>query len=124
MLAAKDIMTTNVVTIDANASVAEALERLRESGVRCLIVQKRLDTDSYGAITQRDIAYKVIAEGLDPALVTVAEVMTRPLVSVGPDMSVQDVARLLRQTRLSRLPVISEGALQGIVSVSDIVAAV
>jgi len=123
MLTAKDIMTTNVVTIDPEATVAEALDRIRKVGLRCLIVEKRSATDSYGIVTQRDMAYKVLAEGLDPNQIRVRDIMTRPLVSVTEEMSVQDVARLMKLTGLSRLPVIYGGALQGIVSVSDIIAA-
>ena len=123
MLAAKDIMTTNVVTIDADASVAEALDRIRDVGIRCLIVEKRTSDDSYGIVTQRDMIYRVVAEGLDPGRMRVSTVMTKPLVVVGAEMSMQDVARLMRTTGLSRLPVVEKGALQGIVSVSDIVQA-
>lgn len=122
MLTAKDIMTTNVVTIAPEATIAEALERIRSAGLRCLIVEKGAPEGSYGILTHRDIAYRVIAEGLDPRAVRIDEVMTSPLVAVDEDMGVQDVARLMRLTGLSRLPVIYRGALQGIVSVSDIIA--
>lgn len=123
MRTAKDIMTTDVVTIDADATVTEALDRIRNVGIRCLIVEKRTTDGSYGIVTQRDMTYKVLAESLDPATMRVHTVMTRPLVSISGDMGVQDVARLMKLTGLSRLPVIEKGMLQGIVSVSDIVAA-
>ncbi len=123
MTIAKDIMTTNVITIEPNATVAEVLERLRRSGIRSLIVERQSPDDSYGIVTQRDVAYRVIARGLDPAKTQVHEIMTKPLASVSAGMTVTDVARLMANLGLSRMPVLSDGELQGIISVSDIVAA-
>ena len=123
MTRAKDIMTTNVITIEPKATVAEALERFRRAGIRCLIVERQSADDCYGIVTQRDVAYRVIARGLDPAKARVHEVMTKPLASVNEDMSVTDVARLMCNLGLSRFPVLSEGEMQGIISVSDIVTA-
>jgi len=123
MLTAKDIMTTNVVTIDPGATVAEAMDRIRSAGIRCLIVEKRSPGGSYGIVTQRDIAYKVLAEGLDARAAPVHAIMTCPLITIGEEMAVRDVAGLMRLTGLSRLVVMYRGALQGVVSVSDIIAA-
>ncbi|HUS80828.1 MAG TPA: CBS domain-containing protein [Armatimonadota bacterium] len=123
MPTAKDVMTTNVITMDPNATVAEAMERIRQVGIRCLIVERDTPGASYGIVTQRDIAYRVIAVGLDPSRVRVRHIMTRPLVTVNGDMTLHDVARLMKTTGLSRVPVISDGELQGIVSISDILAA-
>jgi len=118
---AKDIMTTEVVTIDGNATVAQAIALMQSRNVRALIVDRREDDDAYGIVTQRDVAYKVLAAGKDPAAVKVHEIHTKPLVVINPDLAVKYVARLLANTGLSRAPVIAEGKLQGIVSVSDIV---
>ena len=121
MLRAKDIMTPEVVTISEEASVAEAIELMREEAVRCLIVEPVEEYEPYGIVTQRDICYKVIAQSLDPAEVKVAEVMSQPLVLVSPNFRINQVAKLMANTRLSRLPVIFNGKLQGIVSVTDVV---
>ena len=123
MTRAKDIMTTNVITIEPNATVAEVLDRFRQSGIRSLIVERQSADDCHGIVTQRDVAYKVMARGLDPAKMRVHEIMTKPLASVSEGMSVTDVAQLMANLGLARLPVLSDGELQGIISVSDIVAA-
>ena len=121
MATARDIMTTDVVTIDGNATVAEAVAKMKEKGVRALVVERREKDDAYGMITQRDIAYNVFAQGEDPASVKVHEIFSKPLVVVNPDLDVKYVARLMANFGLSRAPVIFEGKVQGIVSVSDIV---
>ncbi len=124
MPTAKDMMTTNVITIDGNASVAEAIEKIKDEGVRCLIVDRRSEDDAYGIVTQRDIAYNVIAYEIDPKDVKVHEIMSKPLVLVNKDLDIRHVARLMANQGVSRAPVIFDGKLQGIVAVSDIIAAV
>lgn len=124
MPTARDIMTTDVVTIDGNATVREAIDLMREKGVRCLIVERRSPDDAYGIVTQRDIVYEVVAWQRDPTEVKVHEIMTKPLVLVNKDLDLRHVARLMANVGLSRAPVIFDGKLQGIVSVSDILAAI
>jgi len=114
-------MTTEVVTIDGSATVAEAVKLMKDRGVRSLIVERRSADDPYGIITQRDIVYKVVAQGQDPAAMQVHEIMTKPLVVVNPSLDVKYVARLMAKQGLSRAPVIGEHRLMGVVSVSDIV---
>jgi len=124
MPTAKDMMTTNVITIDGSASVAEAIEKIKDEGVRCLIVDRRSEEDAYGIVTQRDIAYNVIAYEIDPKDVKVHEIMSKPLVLVNKDLDIRHVARLMANQGISRAPVIFDGKLQGIVAVTDIIAAV
>ena len=121
MARAKDIMETQVVTVDGSATVADAVKLMKEKGVRALIVDRRTDDDAYGILTQRDIVYSIVGERADPKQIQVHEIMTKPLVVVNPDLDVTYVARLLAQQGLSRAPVLFEQKLQGIVSVSDIV---
>jgi CBS domain-containing protein len=118
---AKDIMTTDVVTISGDATVAEAVALMKNRGVRSLIVERRSEDDAYGIVTQRDVVYKVVAKGLDPNQVRVHEIMVKPLVVVNPNLEVQYVARLLANMGLSRAPVIGDHRLLGVVSLSDIV---
>ena len=121
MARAKDVMTTDVVTVEGSATVAEAIELMKAKAVRALIVDRRSEDDAYGILTQRDVAYGVVAEGRDPKAVRVYEIMTKPLVVVNPDLDVKYVARLMAQRGLSRAPVLFGQKLQGVVSISDIV---
>jgi CBS domain-containing protein len=142
MLKARDIMTTNVVTIDGTATIAEAVTLMREKGVGALIVERPSDDDgarfllgewggqpdyratggdiAYGLITESDIAYKVAAYGRDPNATHVWEVMTRPCIAVNPDLGVEYVARLFANSRVHHAPVI-HNELMGMISVMDII---
>ncbi len=119
MLRARDIMTTEVVTISGDKTVAEAVQLMQEKKLRALIVEPRGKEDAYGMITETDVIYKVVAYGEDPQQVKVHEIMTKPLIVVNPDLTVEYVARLFAMTGIRRAPVIQE-KLMGIVSVTDI----
>lgn len=124
MPTAQDLMTTDVVTIDGDATVREAVDLMKQKNVRCLIVERRGPDDAYGIVTQRDVVYEITAWSRDPGEVKVHEIMTKPLVVVNKDLDIRHVARLMANVGLSRAPVIFDGKLQGIVSVSDIIAAI
>ena len=119
MMKAEEIMTKDVVTIKGSATVADAVAKMKEKGLRALVVEPRNDTDPYGMVTETDIVYKVAAFGHDPKQMRVYEIMTKPCVVVNPELGVEYVARLFAQTRIRRAPVIS-GGLLGIISVGDI----
>ena len=119
MMTAKDVMTTDVVTISGSATVAEAGKMMKEKGLRALIVEPRSDRDPYGIITETDIVYKVAAYGNDPKKMRVFEIMTKPCITVQPELGVEYVARLFASTRTRRAPVVKDG-LQGIISISDL----
>ena len=119
MLKAKDIMTTDVVTIRGSDTVAEAVNKLNQNRRRALIVERRYEQDAYGIVTETDIIYKVTAFGKDPKQMRVYEIMTKPCIVVNPDLGVEYVARLFAQTHIHLAPVIKEGLL-GVISIGDI----
>jgi CBS domain-containing protein len=119
MLRAKDIMTTEVVTIKESAWVAEAIGLMKRHNIHALIVEPHDEEDAYGIITEADIAYKVIAYAKDPKAVSVRHIMTKPCIVVNPDLGVEYVARLFANNHIHKAPVIQEKLL-GVVSVSDI----
>ena len=119
MMKASEIMTPNVATIRGSATVADAVGIMKEKGLRCLIVERRHDQDAYGIVTETDIVYKVAAYGKDPKKVKIHEIMTKPCITVNPDLGVEYVARLFANTKTRRAPVIS-GKLLGMISATDI----
>ncbi len=119
MIKAEEIMTRAVVTIRGSATVAEAVALMKDKGLRALIVERRHANDPYGIISETDIVYKVAAYGHDPKKMRVYEIMTKPCITVNPELGAEYVARLFANTRIRRAPVI-KGELLGIISVSDI----
>ena len=119
MMEAQEIMTRDVATISGSATVAEAVKLMKDKKLRGLIVERRNESDPYGIVSETDIVYKVAAFGHDPKKMRVYEIMTKPCVTVNPDLGVEYVARLFANTRIRRAPVV-KGKLLGIISVSDI----
>jgi len=115
----KDVMTAEVVTIAASALVSEAIGLMRSKKIHSLIVKPRAPEKGYGLLTEADIAYKVVAKDMDPKALAVTDIMTKPCISVDPEMSVENAARLFANHRIHRAPVIKDDLL-GIVSVDDI----
>ena len=119
---ARDIMTARVVTTTASATVAEAAKLLTDNGISGMPVVGEgevvgLLSKVIGIVSQADI----ITASKDAP---VESVMSREVVSVGPDTPISEVIKSLAQKNIKRVPVIDgAGNLMGIVSRADIVAA-
>ncbi len=119
MQTAKEIMTASVVTIQASASVAEAVQVMREKHLRGLMVEPSGDDDAYGIVTNSDVVYKIAASGKNPENVTIGEIMTKPCIEVDPEMTVQEVCQIFAQNHLHRAPVVKDKLL-GVITITDI----
>jgi len=121
ILQAKEVMRRNVVTIDGMATVREAISKMRSENVTALIVDKRHPKDAWGIVTITDLVREVIAPGRSPDDANVYEIMTKPVITVPPDMDIRYVARLLRRAGVRKAPVEAQGELLGMISLSDLV---
>ena len=118
MPSVKDIMTKDVITIDVNKSVFEAAQLMTSKGLGALIIVDR--GLPVGIITERDIVRRIVAKRTSVDL-KVAEVMTKTLITVAPDTSLKEAARIMSTNKIRRLPVLKQGQLVGIVVASDFV---
>ena len=116
-----DVMDADFLIVEGIVTVTEALERMSSANIDFLLVDKRNDHDEYGIVLVSDIAKRVLAPNLSPDRVNVYEIMTKPVLSVRPDMNIRYCARLFDRLHLSRAPVISKGEVLGVVSFSDMV---
>jgi CBS domain-containing protein len=117
----RDVMKEKYDIIDGMMSVNEAMKAMKYRENKSLIVEKRDEHDEYGMVLISDIARKVLALDRSPARVNVYEVMTKPIVTVDPDMDIRYAARLFDRFGLSRAPVVENGKVVGIVSFTDMV---
>ncbi|MCB1746945.1 MAG: CBS domain-containing protein [Gammaproteobacteria bacterium] len=117
----RDVMEQTFTEVDGLATVAQALEIMRQDRLQVLIVKKRTEVDEYGIVLLADIAKKVLAKDRAPERVNVYEIMSKPVISVDPHMDVRYCARLLDRFGLSVVPVIEDERVIGIVSYSELV---
>jgi CBS domain-containing protein len=111
-------MTAGVVTAAPDESSVSVARKMRDNRVGSVVI-----VDSAGSptamVTDRDLAVRVFAEGVDPEA-DVAEHSSRPLVCGEPEMELEEAAALMVQHRVRRLPVVDAGTLAGIVTLDDI----
>ena len=114
----RDLMVASVVTIEPGTSVVDAAKRMiqEEKGPLPIVEGDR----PVAIITDRDIIAHVVAEGSDPNSVTVDDVATRDLVTIGPDQDVEEARQLMAQHELDRILVVEGNRLVGIISEADI----
>lgn len=117
----RDVMKSEVDVIDGMLTVTEALKSMKYPGTRTLIVDKRHEDDEYGVVMFRDMAKKVLARDHSPNRVNIYEIMSKPVISVHPDMDIRYCTRLFDRFGLSRAPVLENQKVIGLVSYTDIV---
>ncbi|WP_020564822.1 CBS domain-containing protein [Methylosarcina fibrata] len=117
----RDIMKTDFGTIDGIATVRDALNKMKTLKTSVLIVNKRHDDDEYALINCGDIARHVLAKDKAPERVNVYEIMTKPVISVHPDMDIRYCSRLFANYNLVRAPVVENKKVIGIVSPNSLV---
>ena len=115
----KDVMTDKYELVDGLLMVDQALVKIKASGVAVLIVDRRDSNDEYGIALLSDIARGVLAVDRSPERVNIYEVMSKPVVSVDPNMDIRYCARLFHSLGFSYAPVIGNGELLGIVGYAD-----
>jgi CBS domain-containing protein len=120
MITAADVMTKHVVDIEADATVAQAVEKMKQLNVSSLLVGRHQAGDMWGFMSQTDVVEKVVAHGLDPETVYVHEIMHKPVITVPPNASLQDCAALMARADIRRVLVYDGQDIVGIVSSTDI----
>ncbi len=113
-----DIMVKEVITIDENSTVKEAADIMNRFEIGCLIVTKNGKAD--GILTERDLLKRVVGHTRNPKKTKVKTVMSRPLIVVEPDMELEEAAKLMFKLRIKKLPVVNEGRLMGLVTLTDL----
>ena len=121
VIRARDVMKHEYDMIDGRVTVMEALRTMKHVETKSLVVDKRHEDDEYGMVLISDIARQVLAKDRSPDRVNVYEIMTKPLLTVDPDMDIRYCARYFEKFRLSRAPVVEDRKVIGIISYTDMV---
>jgi signal-transduction protein with cAMP-binding, CBS, and nucleotidyltransferase domain len=118
MVRVSEMMTKDVIdSITQDASVADAARRMKELKRGCLVVIAH--GQPLGIITERDLVQRVMAEMRSPEDTKVSQVMSSPLITVGPEALLTDAAAIMLNNRIRRLPVIEGMQVVGILTVTD-----
>ena len=117
-----DILTRkggDVISIDADTSVLDALRLMSEKNIGSVIVTE--GGEYAGLLTERDYARKVILKGKSSDETTVREIMSTGLPRILPNSSIETCMHIMSETNIRYLPVFREDHLVGIISINDVV---
>jgi CBS domain-containing protein len=114
----RKIMVENVVVLEPCDTVKKAVELMKLHEISCLVV---VDSGKpVGILTERDMLNRVINASAKPEKLKVVEVMSKPVVTVSPDMRAGDAAKLMLERSIKKLPLVENGKLVGLVSLTDL----
>jgi CBS domain-containing protein len=118
-----DLLATKgheVIAVQPSDTVLQAANLMNDRNIGGVVV---LDGDRLaGIFTERDVLRRVVAQGLDPAETTVAEVMTASVITCPPDLSLEDCAAVMTTRGVRHLPVQDGRGLTGVVTIRDLLA--
>jgi CBS domain-containing protein len=109
----------DVLRIEADASVFEAVKRMVEANVGSLLVTE--GDEITGIVTERDYLRRVALEGRTDKGTAVREIVSAPLIVVTPQTTVDECMALMTDRRIRHVPVVDGGEVVGIVSIGDVV---
>lgn len=117
-----DVMTSELVYSSPNDLVSDIARQMKMEDIGpVLIVDESNGRKLIGIVTDRDLALKVVGEGLDPKKTNVDEVMTTKVITCRADDDVQNAMQSMAQYQLRRIPVVDDqGMLVGIISQADV----
>ncbi len=113
-----EAMSKSLVTVEEDASVAEASLKMYNKREGCAIVLRQGKPS--GIVTDRDVTWKVAGRGLDPKNVKVVDIMSTPLITIDADADLSEAAKMMKKHGIWRLAVTKEDTLQGVLTAADI----
>ncbi len=117
----RDIMMSDFIKIEGITKVSDALVMMNQKKLNAILIEPRNEADVYGIMTRRDIARKVIGERRKLHETHVYEIMTKPVLSVSPDMPLPYAARHLTNFKVSYAMVLENNTVIGMISLNGIV---
>ena len=115
----RDIMSDPVIVISQDTSVCETANVMREHNIGAVPVVDSND-NVVGIITDRDIVIRNTARGLDPGKTKVSDIMSENVTVVSPEAEIDDVADMMSRDKVSRIPVVENNKVIGVVALSDV----
>jgi CBS domain-containing protein len=110
-----DVMTKKVVTIGPEENIQSAAKKMKANKIGCIVVTR--GDDLLGVVTERDVVWNHVADNKGSK---VTDIMSKPAITVGPEMDILDAAKIMKKRDIKKLPVLSNDKLVGIITDTDI----
>jgi CBS domain-containing protein len=141
----RDLMSRPVITVEPGRTIRDAAKLMERHSIGCLVVvvaedrrralrrpraerpqgrfRRRRGGEAVGILTERDIVRKFCTTRASPGHFTVAQAMSAPLVTLGPEQTIHDAFRVMQEEGIRRLPVVVDGRVAGILTDRDLLKA-
>ena len=116
-----DIMSSPVISIDGDSSVRETTILMTDKNIGSILIYE--SGVPVGIVTERDILVRVVSKGHDPDKTKVREIMSSPLISISEKLGILEAMRKMREKDISRLIIMRDDEVVGIVSERDLIRA-
>jgi CBS domain-containing protein len=122
VMKAKEIMTLNPAYCTPNTNLQQVAQMMVEHDCGCIpVVESQDGLKPVGVVTDRDICCRTVAQGKNPLAMTAGEIMSSPVVTVTPNMSVKEFTRVMEENQIRRVLVVDEnGDCCGIIAQADV----
>lgn len=114
----KDVMITNIASLDKSSMIKDAAKLMENRNIGCIIITKQ--DLPVGILTERDFVRRIVSKE-KPLTSPVEEVMSSPLISIGPNETIWEAAESMKVNNIHKLPVIENNMIMGIITTSDLV---
>lgn len=118
----KELMTTGVIHVSQDDSVQQAIDIMTDRNISCVVVTESKESNNpVGLITERDLIKRVLKPEKKPKSLKASDVMTRNLVTVSEEATLEEAMRVIEGMKIRRLPVLNKDGLVGLITETDIV---
>ena len=114
----RDLMVKKVTTLQAHASVYEAVKLMNKNKIGSLVIVRNGET--VGILTERDLLRRVLEKCKNPKETHVFEAMTSHIITGTPDMEITEATNLMVKNKIKKLPIVEGNKLVGMVTLTDI----
>lgn len=121
MLKVRDVMQSDFVVMQGIDTVQAGIDKILDSNVGTIIIDRRDEHDEFGIVLLRDIAERVLSANKAPDRINLYEIMSKPAVGVDPNMGIRYCARLFHNLGIATAPVIEERKVIGLVTYKELV---
>ncbi len=114
----EDVMVHKVITVEADATVRDAVKLMNKHEIGCLVVVE--NGKPIGIVTERDMLKRVLAASEELKKMNVQKIMSKPLTVGKPGMEIERAAKIMFTKKMKKLPIVEKGKLLGIVTLTDL----
>ena len=115
---AKSIMTKKIISVEKDDSILDAAKKMKDAGVGTVAVKDQ--GKIVGIITDRDIVLRNVAENQAAEQRKCGDIMTSNVATAAPDTAIEDVAQIMSERQVKRIPIVEQDSIVGMISLADI----